>query len=43
MVDVFTTKDLSPKKKCKKGHIYPDKYDKKCEFCVAVFGYKNES
>jgi hypothetical protein len=43
MTDVFKVKDLSPKKKCLKGHKYPKQYDKKCEFCVAVFGYKHES
>ena len=43
MVDVFKVKDLSPKKKCFKGHIYPEKYDKTCQYCIAKFGRKDES
>ena len=43
MPDVFKVKDLSPEKKCKKGHKYPKQYDKECDYCIAEFGYRNES
>ena len=43
MTDVFKVKDLSPEKKCKKGHKYPKQYDKECDYCIAEFGYKHES
>jgi len=43
VTDVFKVKDLSPEKKCKKGHKYPKEYDKECDYCIAQFGYKHES
>ena len=43
MPKVFKVKDLSPKKKCDKGHEYPEKYKKDCKFCVERFGVLNES
>ncbi len=43
MPSYFTVKDLSPEKKCDKGHKYPKKYKKDCKYCVAEFGYKDES
>ena len=42
-MDIVTLKDLSPKpSECRKGHKYPDEYDKECNYCIAVFGMKNE-
>ena len=42
-MDIVTLKDLSQKpSKCGKGHKYPDEYNKECNYCVAVFGIKNE-
>ena len=41
MVDVFKLKDLSPQKKCKRGHT-SKKYNKECEFCIDIFGENYE-
>ena len=43
MADVFKVADLSPKKKCSKGHIYPKGYKRTCQFCIVKFGRKNGS
>lgn len=43
MTDVFTVKDLSPVKKCLKGHKYPKQYKKTCQFCIIKFGEKDGS